>query len=118
MTLDAAQLEDFRRRLETLRGELARVVEGSAVAVRPVSLDEPIGRLSRMDAMQQQEMARANRTAARARLSQVEAALARLDRGTYGACLDCDEDIAAARLAAQPEALLCIGCQREREEAG
>lgn len=43
----------------------------------------------------------------------IEAALARMDDGSYGACTRCGEEIAQARLDAMPEAPLCIQCARE-----
>lgn len=46
-------------------------------------------------------------------LELVDAALARLDEGTFGACLRCGRPIAAERLAALPWAAHCIDCQRE-----
>jgi RNA polymerase-binding protein DksA len=46
-------------------------------------------------------------------LALVDAALARLDDGTYGRCLRCGEPIADARLEALPWAAHCIGCQAE-----
>ena len=49
---------------------------------------------------------------ARGRLSEIDAALARLDAGSYGTCERCGGAIADARLAARPEARLCIGCAR------
>ena len=49
-------------------------------------------------------------------LNQVEAALARLDAGTYGICEDCGEPIDPARLEALPYATLCLECQQRREE--
>jgi RNA polymerase-binding protein DksA len=45
-------------------------------------------------------------------LAAVEAALRRLDEGTYGRCVRCGEPIAGERLAALPWASHCIGCQR------
>ena len=45
-------------------------------------------------------------------LAQVEAALARLDAGTFGACVRCGKEIAAERLEAIPWASHCIDCQR------
>jgi DnaK suppressor protein len=48
-------------------------------------------------------------------LRQVEAALARLDDGTYGYCMDCGQDIPLARLRATPAAERCILCQTARE---
>lgn len=45
-------------------------------------------------------------------LAMVEGALARLERGTYGRCVDCGEPVDADRLAALPWAERCIACQR------
>lgn len=49
-------------------------------------------------------------------LDEIEAALKRIDEGTYGECIDCGEDIVRARLDATPAAARCIPCQ-ERFEA-
>lgn len=43
-------------------------------------------------------------------LREVRAALARLDAGLYGTCESCGEEIAPARLAVLPEAVLCVQC--------
>jgi RNA polymerase-binding transcription factor DksA len=43
-------------------------------------------------------------------LDEIEAALAKLEAGTYGICEDCGQEIAAARLEAMPSARLCITC--------
>ena len=47
----------------------------------------------------------------------VEAALHRLESGTYGDCRDCGDPIALQRLLAQPAALRCAGCQSALEDA-
>ena len=52
-----------------------------------------------------------------AELREVEAALARMEEGTYGACLECGETIPYARLAANPSAARCIACQEKLEAA-
>ena len=50
-------------------------------------------------------------------MAQVEAALQRLDGGTYGDCADCGEPISLQRLRVQPAALRCAPCQAAREHA-
>ena len=52
----------------------------------------------------------------RQQLEQVEAALQRLDEGTYGKCTNCGKEIDAARLEALPYAVLCINCQEQQEQ--
>ena len=47
---------------------------------------------------------------ARQRIDDVEAALGRLDRGTYGACRSCRRPIPVVRLEAVPEATQCVSC--------
>ena len=49
-------------------------------------------------------------------LAAVEAALARIEAGTYGECTDCGTHITAARLHATPEAARCVHCQEKAEQ--
>lgn len=52
-----------------------------------------------------------------AELSAIDAALARINAGTYGECTDCGTHIAPARLQATPEAPRCIHCQEKVEQS-
>ncbi len=113
--LTEEEVDGFGALLRNLKEELRSALKPLADGARTVDLDQPIGRLTRVDALQQQSMAKANRQSAQVRLRQVEAALKRTEQGTYGCCLDCDEPIGTARLGVRPEAFLCIGCQEERE---
>ena len=113
--LSEAQVESLRLALLALEGELSESIEQTAAGAAPVDLGEPIGRLSRMEAMQQQAMTAANRRSSQIRLRMVAAALARVERGEYGACQSCDDPIAQRRLEARPETPLCLPCQRARE---
>lgn len=49
-------------------------------------------------------------------LTRVNAALARIDAGTYGECIDCSKNIAAQRLQASPDVSRCIACQEKFEQ--
>jgi RNA polymerase-binding protein DksA len=53
---------------------------------------------------------------AQVRKAEAEAALARLEAGSYGLCVDCGEKIAEARLEFRPEAARCLACQEKHEE--
>ena len=48
---------------------------------------------------------------AQARVAEIEAALSRVDDGTYGNCESCGDPIPEARLEVVPEATLCVGCK-------
>ncbi len=95
-------------RLDDLKESLSSMKESS----KPVDLNDPIGRLSRMDAIQQQQMILNARKQLEVNLQLVDAALERFEKGTYGYCLQCDEEIDQKRLLAKPEAAFCTKCQR------
>jgi len=116
--IDESFVEARRVALCQLKEELLSVVSSAAEGAKPVDLDEPIGRVSRVDAMQQQKMVAVNRQAAQQRRRLVDAALSRIDEGDFGECLGCGEEIDPRRLEAQPEAPFCIECQGRREAAG
>jgi len=112
-----SQLRELADDLRALQDELRSLLELSAEGAKPVDLDAPIGRLTRMDAIQQQTMAAANREASKLRLSLVGAALSAIEEGDYGDCAGCEEPIEFRRLKAKPEARMCIACQGARERA-
>lgn len=106
----------LQRQLQELREELNKLLDSSRQVAATVVLDQTkVGRLSRMDALQQQAMAQANRTAYRRRLQKVEAALGAVDSGDYGYCEACGEAIPYARLQIKPESDLCVNCQAHEE---
>ena len=49
-------------------------------------------------------------------IRKIQAAIQRLDEGTYGICEDCGEDISIPRLKARPVPKLCINCKARQEE--
>lgn len=112
--LTDAQRDELSAYLKRLLKELQAVEIATREGSRPVDLDEPIGRLSRMDAMQQQAMSAANRRRNKLRLQLVMAAID-ADPDDYGICKKCDDFIGYARLKARPESLFCITCQTRTE---
>ncbi len=101
----------FRELLDQEAVEL-RDQERRTVADRaPVELDQSaVGRLSRMDAIQQQAMAAAQSRRRAGRLRAIAAALKRIDEDEFGWCDACGEEIAMRRLELDPAAPRCIGC--------
>ncbi len=84
----------------------------------PKKLDQSrVGRLSRMDAMQQQAMSKAAEDRIKIELQRIKAALERLDSGEYGYCVLCDEEIAPKRLEFDPSLPTCIECAQRSENA-
>ena len=111
--MDESVIRGYEARL---RSELASLdAEGALGAENraTVTLDQQsVGRLSRMDALQRQAMAAAQSRRLDSRRGRIEAALARIRDGEFGACVECGEDIAAARLDIDPTVATCVECAR------
>jgi len=116
--LKPSQIAQLREQLMAQQQELAELLDNAGDSTGPVTLDQQsVGRVSRIDAIQQQQMALASQQQAGAMLKRTELALRRIDDDEYGDCLQCGEPIAFARLQAQPFATLCIDCQSDRESS-
>ncbi len=114
--LKPSQIAQLRAQLVSQQQELAELLKNAGESTGPVTLDQQsVGRVSRIDAIQQQQMAIASQQQASAMLQRTDLALRRIDDGDYGICMQCGESIAYARLQAQPFANRCIDCQSDRE---
>lgn len=112
-----ADVERFRQRLLARQAELLTVADTAAAAADTVELDQTrVGRLSRMDALQQQAMSQENQRRRALELKRIVQALSRIKEHEYGYCVECAEEIAENRLEIDPAALLCIRCASEREK--
>lgn len=101
----------FEARLKARRAELLHLEEVTEEQRRPVELDQSrVGRLSRMDALQDQAMSLETERRRHLELQRIDSALARLAEGEYGFCANCGEEIAARRLELDPAVPICIDC--------
>ena len=83
------------------------------MAEQAVTLDQSrVGRLSRMEAMQAQQMAAETARRRTVEMQRIKAALKRIANDAFGYCLRCEEDISPARLDHDPSVTLCIDCAR------
>jgi DnaK suppressor protein len=100
---------------ERIRGRLREIEEAlrdSADALNAVGLDQTsVGRLSRMDALQQQATRVGLRDAMLRERRRAEAALARIQEKTYGTCCACGHAVPLERLQADPAAPFCMECE-------
>ena len=103
----AIELEGFRKILKTKQAELSAGRRNREALAIETSADE----LDRIQFAQERDFAMEALDRDSVRLREIRAALERLDCGTFGICLNCEEEIAAKRLAAVPWTPLCIVCQ-------
>ncbi|MEZ4518128.1 MAG: TraR/DksA C4-type zinc finger protein [Chloroflexota bacterium] len=111
-------LDQIRVALEAERVRLLR----HAAAIIETDQDDPVGReisfnpdrSDLADEYAERERDLALSVIEHEQVAQIEAALRRIDEGTYGICLSCGEPIAPGRLEVLPYATLCIRCQSKR----
>ena len=112
------ELNQYRSVLEARHAELGRLVrnrDGIAIEKSPDALDE-------VQHATERELAIRNLDRDSHLLRNVRSALRRIEEGSFGVCLHCEEDISPKRLVAVPWAAFCIQCQeiadRQDDSAG
>ncbi|MCL7423390.1 MAG: TraR/DksA family transcriptional regulator [Methylobacter sp.] len=115
--LSAQKIDHYRSIIEQQLSETLRALEmADAADAGIVQLDQTrVGRLSRMDAMQQQAMSQSLKARLVQHQRRLEAALARIRDGSFGVCCDCGDELDEERLETEPAAPFCADCQDEIE---
>jgi DnaK suppressor protein len=109
---------ELKKMLENRRRELMNDVQGRMRDVRDHDKDRDVldqGESSEVDIQEDIEFALIQMKSET--LNKIDAALRRLDEGTYGGCFECGEEISEARLRALPFAVRCKDCEEARETA-
>ena len=111
--LRADQISMVRDELLRSLNKLERSLKISGESARPRDLEQDtVGRLSRIDAIQNAGLTANLEERERSQLRQVVEALRRIEAGTYGACNGCGGCIPFERLMVFPETLACSACAR------
>lgn len=77
---------------------------------KPIKPENSLGRLTRMDAIGAKSISDAALKNAQIKLTQIEAALKRIEEGEFGICVMCEDEISEKRLRAVPHAPTCLDC--------
>ena len=113
---DTIAVAAFRGLLLAREQTLIQEVADGDESESTIELDQTrFGRLSRMDALQAQQMAKASSRRRHAERGRIVAALKRIDDGEYGYCMSCGEPIPEPRLRIDPAATQCVGCATKSE---
>ena len=101
----------LRAKLESMLHELLSLRAATEQSRAAVTLDQQsVGRVSRIDAMQAQQLALAADRQRQAQIGRIRRALDRIEEGEFGFCVECGNEIAEGRLEIDPSAHLCIRC--------
>lgn len=111
--MDQSLIDTLKKQMVARRAEIQAARVTNADARETVTLDQAsVGRVSRIDALQGQQMALAQERNRTAELVQIEAALQRIEDGSFGYCAICEEEIAEKRLRFNPSVPTCIACAK------
>ena len=123
MTLNKAQLKQFRQVLITVRaklaGEIRSIAQDASKSPREASGDLSAYTLHMADMAAdtyERELSMNIVSSEQEILYQIDDALKRIDDGSYGICTQCNKPITMSRLKAVPYASMCIACQRTQEQ--
>jgi len=105
------ELNNFKKILQQKQDELERIVRNRDA----ITIEKSADALDEVQHASERELAIRNLDRESNLLRNVRSALRRIDDGTFGVCLHCEEDISPKRLAAVPWAPFCIQCQEQAD---
>ncbi|MGB5623184.1 MAG: TraR/DksA family transcriptional regulator [Gammaproteobacteria bacterium] len=109
--MNQTDIDRLQQQLLALQTELRSQEASTQAESEPVELDQArVGRLSRMDALQTQQMALETSRRRQGQLQKIEGALRRIESGDFGDCFVCGEEIDLRRLDVDPTNTRCIRC--------
>jgi len=108
--MNDAQTQHYQKKLEDSLQEIEKYLAKSEASAEAVAPDKSLGRLSRMEAMQDQQLVLEVRRRHKRRKLEIIQAISRLEQGKYGNCSFCGTVISEDRLNAFPEVQTCVKC--------
>ncbi|MFP4619724.1 MAG: TraR/DksA family transcriptional regulator [Bacteroidales bacterium] len=100
----------LKEKLLQEKTKVEKRIESLKDLTKPIAPENAIGRVSRMDAINNKSVNDAALRTAENKLKNIEAALRKIDDKDFGHCRRCGQPIPMGRLAAMPESALCMRC--------
>ena len=110
------QKTELKKSIEERIASVKEDIAAYEQLTKPISPDNAIGRLTRMEAIGSKSINEAALNKSKHTLIQLERALANIDEDDFGLCRECEEPIPPARLMILPETELCVQCASEMDQ--
>jgi len=104
------QRAQLKQQIEADICNLEEQIETLKQKTKPISPDCGLGRLTRLEAMGESHVNHKVLDESRLRLTRLHNALSRIERETFGLCIDCEEEIGMGRMKIRPESVRCVAC--------
>ncbi len=88
-------------------------IEALKEKTKPITPDCSLGRLTRQEMIQEQQVNEHALHEAEIRVNKLKYALGKVDKESYGICAECEEEIIFERLMLLPESTHCVACKSE-----
>ena len=104
--------KQIKKRIEEEILSTAVSVEKYRELTKPIAPENAIGRVSRMDAINNKSVNQAALNYAELKLKNLKMALSKIDDSDFGICIRCNNPIPLARILLMPQAITCVNCSR------
>jgi DnaK suppressor protein len=115
-TMDRKRLEYFKKKLETRQDELVKAINRTEQQGREADDDPTVDLADKAANSYTKEFLFGQTHADRSTLQLVLEALDRIRKGTFGECVECEEEVQQKRLEAVPWTRYCLNCQQKEEQ--
>lgn len=105
-----SEKQELKQRIEQNLEKLAGEIKELKALTRPISPENAIGRVSRMDAINNKTINEAALRKAVDKEKRLRIALNKIDDPDFGKCTNCGQDIRQGRMLLMPESNLCVRC--------
>jgi len=110
--MDQKQIADIKKKVEDEIFKTEKSIADYKEMTGPIEPDDAIGRVSRMDAINNKSVMEAALRAAQRKLNDLQDVLRRVDSKAFGLCVNCKQPIPIQRIILVPQAKVCMDCIR------
>lgn len=107
------QLQQIKNKIQEDLISMQHEIDGLKEKTKPIIPDCSLGRLTRQEMIQEQQVNEHALHEAEIRVNKLKYALQKVDKEDYGICAECDEEIIFERLMLLPESTHCVACKQE-----
>ncbi len=101
---------EIRAKIEAEISKTQKLVQEYSELTKPVEPENAIGRISRMDAIQNKSVTEAALRKTKEKLEKLEFALTKVDDDEFGICVSCKKPIPLGRILIMPQSMTCVAC--------
>ena len=116
-SMESVAREQIKAKIVEDLGLLGTQIQKLEAKTKPIEPDCSLGRLTRLEAMGEQHVNHTILDEEKMRLRRLENALLRIDKPSFGVCVDCEEDIIIERMMIRPESVRCVACANKRQQS-